>query len=225
MKANPSFGMVIFLTAIATPLLFQFTSIYSIKHTLIHLCAFHTLCFTPVFPFYICKQMCQWIGEYLRVLTVVSYWEGIARSAPWEARPEKYICEQDPGGQKCSSLICWLEMPVSPSSQARSTSQSSFSFTFFPPSLFFEPTRVFKHTELPTDHIHLEAWKQKAALKCVLISGDLINLLIAANALTAWACHFILLSTFTLLHLVAPKKWAVHPHFLLIKTTQKICLV
>lgn len=169
--------------------------------------------------------MCQWIDEYLRTLTVVSYWEGIASSTPCEARPEKYLFEQVPGGYKCSSLICWLEMPVSPCSQACSTSQSCFSFPFFPPSFFFEPTRVFKHTELPTDHIHLEAWKQKGALKCVLISGELINLLIAASALTAWACHFILLSTFALLHLVAPKKWVVHPHFLLIKTTQKVCLV
>lgn len=149
-----------------------------------------------------------------------SYREGVASSSPCEARPEKYICEQIPGGQKCSSLICWLEMPVSPSSQAGSTSQSCFSFPFVS-SLLFEPTRVFKHTKLPTDHVHLEAWKQEGALKCVLISGDLINLLIAASALTAWACHFILLSTLSLLHLVAPKKGVVHPHFLLIKTTQK----
>lgn len=224
MKGNPSFGMVIFLTAIATPLLFQFTWIYSIKHTLIHLCALHTLCFTLVFPFYICRAgvpVNWWVPENTHGCQLLggdskqhSLW-GQARETPFWASPR----------HKCSSLICWLKMPVSPCGQACCTSQSCFSFPFFFPSFFFEPTRVFKHTELPTDHVHLEAWKQNGALKYVLISGDLINLLIAASALTAWACHFILLSTFALLHLVAPKKWVVHPHFLLIKTTQKVCLV
>lgn len=114
MKDNPSFDMVIFFTAIATPLLFQFTQIYSIKHTLIHLCAFHTLCFIfHCFHFtFVSRCANKQMSTCESLLLQLAIGKG-RQAALCQEKPEKYICDQIPDGHKCSSLFCWLETLVS----------------------------------------------------------------------------------------------------------------